>query len=301
MQKLAYNIVNNHSDDTSVEKDPVCLIIIGVAGTGKSYLINALRNLLQNRCAVSATTGKASYNIKGVTIHSLLKLPVGPRGNKDLTGQSLCRLQASLNDEYSMLGQTTFGWIDKRCKQATGCYDKVLGGKSLILIGDPGQLPSVADKALYHAKPSNAVGEQGYQTYRMFDKVVKLTVNQRVQDMSTEQEEFRNLLLRLRKGDSAHEDWQLLLTRQPSNIVDLSQFDDATRLFYSNDEVGTYNHEQLTKLQQPVANINARHSSAMAKKMTSEDMSGLQPTIFLAKGAKVMLTMNLWATVGLAM
>ena len=28
-------------------------------------------------------------------------------------------------------------------------------------------------------------------------------------------------------------------------------------------------------------------------------MSGLEPTIFVAKGAKVMLTMNLWASVGL--
>ena len=91
MQNLAYNIVKNHCHDTSCDKEPLCLIIIGVAGTGKSYLINALTNLLGSRCAVTATTGKASYNIKGITIHSLLKLPVGPRGNKDLTGQSLCR------------------------------------------------------------------------------------------------------------------------------------------------------------------------------------------------------------------
>jgi hypothetical protein len=48
----------------------------------------------------------------------------------------------------------------------------------LILTGDPGQLPTVADKPLFHARPSNAVGEQGHQAYHMFDKVVKLTVNQ---------------------------------------------------------------------------------------------------------------------------
>ena len=60
---------------------------------------------------------------------------------KDLTGQALCRLRESLNTsdyiligEYSMLGQVTFGWIDKGCKLATGFNDKVLGGKSLILI-----------------------------------------------------------------------------------------------------------------------------------------------------------------------
>ncbi len=59
-------------------------MVLQPAGTGKSYLINALRNLLQSKCAVTATTGKAAYNIRGVTVHSLLKLPVGSRGNKDL-------------------------------------------------------------------------------------------------------------------------------------------------------------------------------------------------------------------------
>ena len=205
-QNVAYHIVKTHFDDISVEKEPLCLIVIGVAGTGKSYLINATRNLLQNRCAVTATTGKAAYNIKGVTIHSLLKLPIGSRSAKDLAGQSLCRLQENLKDidyiiidEYSMLGQHMFGWVDRRCKQATGFYDKVFGGKSLILTGDPGQLPPVADKPLYHSKPSSALGGQGHQAYRMFDKVIKLTVNQGVQGMTSDQVLFRDLLLCLRK------------------------------------------------------------------------------------------------------
>ena len=246
MQHLDYSIVSTHLQNTSNDKEPLRLIVIGEAGTGKSYLIYALCNLLREKCVVTATTGKASYNIRGVTIHSLLKLPVGPRGNKDLTGQNLSKLQKSLDgieyiliDEYSMLGQNTFGWIDKRCKQATGCYDKVLGGISMILIGDPGHLPPVPDKPLYHSQPSNAIGDQGYLTYRMFDKVVKLTVNQIVQGRSSEQEKFRDLLPRLRKGNSTTQDWQLLLTCQPSN-VSIADFEDAVRLFYSNQEVATY-------------------------------------------------------------
>ena len=93
MQKLVYDIVKSHFDDTSAEGERLCLIINGVAGTGKSYLIIAIRNLLQSKCAVTVTTGKAAYNIRGITVHSLLKLPIGSRGNNDLTGQSLCRLQ----------------------------------------------------------------------------------------------------------------------------------------------------------------------------------------------------------------
>ena len=138
----------------------------------------------------------------------MLKLPIGSRGKKDLTGESLCRLQENVKkidyiivDEYSILGQVAYGWIDRHCKQATACFDKIFGAKSFIFRGNPGQLPPVADKPLYHAKPSCAVGEQGYQTYQMFDKVVQLVVHQQVQDMSPEQIMFRDLLLRLRKGE----------------------------------------------------------------------------------------------------
>ena len=239
-------------------------------------------------------------------MHSLLKLPVGSRGNKDLTGQNLIRLQESLHnidyiiiDEYSMLGQVTFGWIDRRLKQSSGLQDKLLGDKSVILCGDPAQLPPVADKPLYHAIPTNGIGEQGYLTYKMFDNIVKLNVNQRVQGDNPEQTRFRELLLRLRKGESTVDDWKLLLTRQPSNVDNLSAFEDATRLFYSNAEVANYNHDQLIKLQQPVAQMTARHSSVTAKKISADDFSGLQPLLFFAKGAKVMLTMNLWPAVGL--
>ena len=40
--------------------------------------------------------------------------------------------------------------------------------------------------------------------------------------------------------------------------------------------------------------INAFHSSGLAiKKVFSDDMSGLEPVVFLEKGARVILTMNL--------
>ncbi|XP_073233348.1 ATP-dependent DNA helicase PIF1-like [Porites lutea] len=198
-----------------------------------------------------------------------------------------------------MLGQTLFGWIDRRCRQATGKNDEVFGGKSMILVGDPAQLPPVADKPLYHSRPSSSTGEQGYLAYHMFGNVVKLSVNQRVQGLNQQQAQFRDLLIRLRTGDSNEQDWKLLLARQPSIALNVNEFQDATRLYFSNEEVANYNFEQLSELHQPIACITARHSSDIAKKASSDDMSGLQPTIFLAKGAHVMLTMNLWIDVGL--
>ena len=142
--------------------------------------------------------------MKGVTIHSLLKLPVGHKGHCDLKGQTLSNLQEQLRDiehviidEYSMLGQNMFGWIDKRLRQITGYLDTIFGGKSVILIGDPGQLPPVGDKPLYHSLPSNDIGLQGQFNYYLFDKVVKLSVNHRVTGQDHNQARFRKLLNRL--------------------------------------------------------------------------------------------------------
>lgn len=58
MQGCAYNIIKNHLENRSPTY-PLLLIIIGVAGTGKRYLINAIRNLLQQSCAVTCHDWKS--------------------------------------------------------------------------------------------------------------------------------------------------------------------------------------------------------------------------------------------------
>lgn len=49
------------------------LLILGQSGTGKSYLINEIKDQLKKRgksVAITGTTGVASLNIGGITIHS---------------------------------------------------------------------------------------------------------------------------------------------------------------------------------------------------------------------------------------
>ena len=135
-QRLAYEIVTTHS----VQEKPLQLIVNGEAGTGKSYLIYALCSLLKDKCKVTATTGKAAYAINGITIHSFLRLPVTHMLQKDLSGQALITIQERLTlvdyiiiDEYSMLGQASLGWIDRRCRQATGLHEVLFGGKSYFV------------------------------------------------------------------------------------------------------------------------------------------------------------------------
>jgi len=98
---------------------PIHIIISGTAGTGKSYIINCLKRLLQDRLRVCAPTGVASYNIQGFTLHTLFRLPT--RGDfKQLEGHKLHDMQQSLAemkylviDEMSMVGRKTFGQVDQ--------------------------------------------------------------------------------------------------------------------------------------------------------------------------------------------
>lgn len=66
-----------------------------------------------------------------------------------------------------------------------------------------------------------------------------------------------------------------MLTRQSSQGDDIDEFRDATRLFYSNEEVANFNYEHLIKLNQPIAKIYATHSTNKAKTLSSQEMYGL--------------------------
>ena len=106
-----------------------------------------------------------------------------------------------------------FGWINRRCQRATGLTTLPFGGISIIIVGDIAQLPPITDQVLYHNKPKSDVAVEGYCMYRKFDTVVKLQVNERARGNDREQENFRQLQMQLRNGDSTLEDWKVLLQR----------------------------------------------------------------------------------------
>ena len=89
------------------------------------------------------------------------------------------------------------------------------------------------------------------------------------------------------------------MRRTPAQIFDISAFSDAFHLFLTVKAVVEHNISKLHACCQPVAMIKAVHSGPNAAKASSDDAGGLEPIVCLAKGARVMLSSNLWVDMGL--
>ena len=78
-----YHQQRHEANDCSCELKPLRMFVSGVGGTGKSFLIETIKALVNCiwsldglLCAVAAPTGLAAFNVGGVTIHRLFQLPV---------------------------------------------------------------------------------------------------------------------------------------------------------------------------------------------------------------------------------
>ena len=191
-----YDAVHSHMQ--AEHPDPLRMIVSGMAGTGKSFLIHCLKALLLDRLRVMPPTGVAAFNVRGVTLHSLLHLPT--RGEfKEVEGEQLQQLQQSFSgvdyliiDEMSMLGRKLFGQVDQRLCQAFPYHaGEALGGYSCLLVGDFGQLPPVMDLPLYSSVARSVIADLRGSTYQLFAKVVVLTEVLR-QDGQDREQDFEN-------------------------------------------------------------------------------------------------------------
>ena len=147
-------------------------IVTGGAGTGKSHLIKAcyqtfmrhvFKKMKKNRdteikqpyAILGAFTGKAAFNIRGSTLHSLFHLQTKSAEYKDMN-KDLCskvkrhyeHLKLIIIDEVSMVSKTMFEKINLRMKQIM-VSNEPFGGMSVILVGDFNQLRPVAGSWIF--------------------------------------------------------------------------------------------------------------------------------------------------------
>ena len=136
------------------------LFITGRAGTGKTTLLHEFVATTAKSVAVCAPTGVAALAIGGQTIHSLLRLPLGIIGDRELgfipkeSLAVLANLDALVIDEVSMVSADVLDAIDRRLRQAKRRRNSAFGGIQMIMFGDPYQLSPVvsgqAEKAYFH-------------------------------------------------------------------------------------------------------------------------------------------------------
>ena len=312
------------------------MILRGVGGTGKSFTINAVLSTLErdhgfskDNYLVLATTGKAATVIQGATVHSArhgLAIPVGKpslRGNRGetLSGTAATALQKRLKnvklvflDEFSMLKPSDLYYMHRRLQQGRTDYgDALFGGATVVLCGDLGQLPPVlTSKNWWDVMNANNRQDEGHyfdglQLYREFKTGLKLTEVRRLQQDDPDAQYFHDFLMRLRDGECTEDDWNVIKEKCVQDVMGKPEWenrqfasDDAVHLYCTNKKVNRRNRVRLRSLHTPVRRICASHSHARAKELSHEKFRGLRNEIYLAVGARVMLTSNVCQTHGLA-
>lgn len=138
LQQIAYDAIMSGQN--------VC--ITGSGGVGKSYIIQQIREQIEEETLFVAPTGIAAVNIGGATIHKTFGLNTGiqfstPSINdkiKDVLANE--KLKRLVIDEISMVRADTFSVIDKILKSVRK-NKAPFGGLQVVVIGDFYQLPPI--------------------------------------------------------------------------------------------------------------------------------------------------------------
>ena len=134
------------------------LCIIGAAGTGKTVLIKQiLKKIPAEQILCVAPTALAAKNINGNTIHSTFGIPSNiyypsysfqKRGVNSKRRKMLKNISRIIIDEISMVSSGLLQCIDFVLRSC-GDKEKPFGGKQMIFVGDPSQLPPIISEEKY--------------------------------------------------------------------------------------------------------------------------------------------------------
>jgi len=313
-------------------KHPVHRFLSGGAGTGKSYVLKALRetaerfyksrqgeNYQQQWTMTLAPTGKAAYIAGGATIHSILHVPA----NQALTYhrldyESLNTLRTHIShiklwliDEISMVGHRMLAFIDQRLQEVNNS-NLPFGGTSVVAFGDFFQLPPVMDRFIFNDLSQSSSQSEQYTAlapnlWKNHFTMFELNTIMRQQDSRI----FAQLLNRVREGHHTQDDMDLLRTRTTSqNDPDYPAT--VQHLFRTNAQVEMHNisdFQQSTQQKyiiQSIDTVLGAVSEDMAARILTMIPTNAQKTtqlagqLPLAVGCRYELCININVTDGLA-
>ena len=254
--------------------------------------------------------------------HSGLKIPVNKRAGagadgSELTFAALKDLQERfegveymLVDEMTVVGQDLLGLMSIRGRQAVsgrtphgndGRERGLFGGLSVILVGDPMQLPPVGAAPMWSDRPGTAGHSvEGRAAWLGLNAAVELTEVMR--QMGDAQAAFRRALIAVAEGRAMQEHFDLFRTRMRSQVPETDQatFTDAVHLFPTNKEADDWNWERLNLLGTEIALVVASHTVSGYTNVSAERFRNLAPNLYLAVGARIFINNNVWTSAGLA-
>lgn len=277
------------------------VFITGHAGTGKSYILNKIKEQIP-KLVITSTTGIAAVNVKGQTLHSwagvgICNHPIQYTVEKILKKSSLkkqiqkCKILAI--DEISMLDIHTFEYVDAVLKQVRS-NDEPFGGIQVIFIGDFFQLPPVEKNEEVERKycfESKLWEDLGLQT-------IILTKNYRQNE-----EKLITALANMRTNSLTKDDIDLFKTRECANNSE----ENILHIFATNYEADNYNNIKFKSIDSPERRLYAidgvykggklieNPTNAREEKLLKriDVVCSAEKNISLKIGARVMLLINM--------
>ena len=273
------------------------ILITGPAGTGKSYTIKFIIELLMadnKNVGLTATTGTAAFIIGGQTIHSFMGLGICDDSiadifikirNRSNIYKRLAELDVLIIDEVSMLDTILFEkisdifcYIKSNSLKDTELLNKPFGGIQIILIGDFCQLAPVNGIYCFLSKL--------WQEANI--KVVLLEELVRQNDDLL----FQQILQIIRKGKCTDNILKVL------NALKETQFDNEiipTKLYPKNINVDKINDIEINKLKE--AGNNTYTYTAEATKDNIANCS--KYNVELVVNSQVIVTRNIDISAGI--
>ena len=322
-QMRAYDYVVNWIEQkkTDPSHSSLYLNLSGRAGCGKSTWLNTLAQYIKenveakNFMKIAAPTANAAFLVKGSTIHALLRIPPKVSLSKDLPelrGQALVELQEDFKeveliviDEKSMVGLHMLYMMHKRLTEIK-CCKKPFGGVSLILMGDFAQLPPVKDQPLYNkdVEKLQDFQVQGKNLFQHFgDKGNTIIFDEIMRQQGESQKRFKECLNNLADGSFDQQDWLYLKERDLflgnfSTEERKEIMSSATMITSTNKAAKEYNIKRIKDIGTTIFPVRSENNCKEAAN-ASFNKSGLMNQILLAKDCDVLITSNLWKSVGL--
>ena len=226
-QKRAFVIVAEHS---MIDKQEQLLMYLGgPGGTGKSRVVNALRDFFGlrkegRRFRLAAYTGVAARNVGGATLHALLQLNESDRQTSAKARNDLAATWEGVDylfiDEVSMIGCEMLHNISKALTEAKG-NTTAFGGVNVIFAGDFAQLPPIGDTRLYKNVDTSlsTSGATRKAQAKVLGRLLWLSIevvvllHETMRQSGAENQRFTELLNRMRTGVCTGEDYEMLKSR----------------------------------------------------------------------------------------